>query len=416
MAYSQIRVKILPSIRCFFDKLVHVKVEGLAPHKPVELRSKLVDDRGVIFKASALYKADESGQVDVSRAPSLGGSYTGVEPMGLFWSLAPETLHSKILKKNVLSPTQVKIEALSGDTGELLASETNEREYMTEGMKRIPVQEGRIRGVLFIPPGKGPFPGIVDLYTFGGGLTEPRASLLANKGFVVLALAYLGYMDLPRKAEKLDLEYFEEAVTYLRRQPEVEGPGIGIISISHSGGIALAMSSLLSGISATVCINACNANTVIPLHYKDLVIPPLCPLIENITFLDSGMLDIRDALPDPSLEENRASLYMVERASCQFMFAVSEDDLNWNSGLYAKQAVETLRKHGKKSYELVSYPKAGHFLEVPHMPYCASTFHGAVGMPVVFGGEPKAHSEAQLDLWERVQEFFKSHLVNKSTC
>ncbi|XP_034556131.1 acyl-coenzyme A thioesterase 1 [Notolabrus celidotus] len=416
MAYSQIRLKILPSVRCFFDKLVQVKVEGLAPHRPVELRSKLVDDRGIVFKASAQYKADEAGQVDVSRAPSLGGSYTGVEPMGLFWSLASETPHSKVLKKNVLTPTQVQIEALSGDTGELLASETNEREYMTEGMKRIPVEEGRIRGVLFVPPGKGPFPGIVDLYTFGGGLTEPRASLLANKGFVVLALAYLGYGDLPKKVSKFDLEYFEEAVTYLRRQPQVTGPGIGIISISHSGGIALSMSSFLSGISATICINACNANTVIPLHYKDIVIPPLYPVVENIKFLDSGILDIRDALPDPSLEENRASLIPVERASCQFLFAVSEDDHNWNSMFFAKQAVETLRKHGKKTYELVTYPKAGHFLEVPHMPYCGSTFHRAVGTPVVFGGEPKAHSEAQMDLWERVQEFFKSHLVNKSAC
>lgn len=153
MAYSQIRLKILPSVRCLFDKLVQVKVEGLAPHRPVELRSKLVDDRGVTFKASALYKADETGQVDVSRAPSLGGSYTGVEPMGLFWSMAPETPHNKYVKKNVLSPTVVELEALSGDTGEILASETNERGYMTEGMKRIPVQEGRIRGVLFIPPG-----------------------------------------------------------------------------------------------------------------------------------------------------------------------------------------------------------------------------------------------------------------------
>ena len=153
MGFSQVRLKILPSVRCLFDKLVQVKVEGLAPFKPVELRSRLVDDRGVIFKASALYRADETGQVDVCRAPSLGGSYTGVEPMGLFWSMAPETPHSKLLKKNVLSPTLVELAALSGKTGELLVSESNERGYMTEGMKRIPVREERIRGVLFIPPG-----------------------------------------------------------------------------------------------------------------------------------------------------------------------------------------------------------------------------------------------------------------------
>lgn len=76
--------------------------------------------------------------------------------------------------------------------------------------------------------GKGPFPGIIDLYTFGGGLSEPRASLLANKGYVVLALAYYGYQDLPKKPKMLDLEYFEAAVTYMRVHPEV---GITI----HSG-------------------------------------------------------------------------------------------------------------------------------------------------------------------------------------
>lgn len=74
---------------------------------------------------------------------------------------------------------------------------------------------------IFLSTGKGPFPGIVDLYTLGGGLSEPRACLLANKGFVVLALAYYGYQDLPKNPKNLDLEYFEEAVTYLRSQPEV---------------------------------------------------------------------------------------------------------------------------------------------------------------------------------------------------
>lgn len=415
MACSQIRLRILPSVRCLFDKLVQVKVEGLAPHKEVTLRSKLVDDRGVIFKASALYKADETGQVDVCRAPSLGGSYTGVEPMGLFWAMAPETLHSKFLKKNVLGPIGVEIEALSGETGEVLASETNERGFMTEGMKRVPVKEGRIRGVLFVPPGKGPFPGIVDMYLLGGRLTESRASLLANKGFVVLALAYMGYEDLPSNPYKLDLEYFEEAVTYLRNQPEVKGPGIGIISISHSGGLALSMSSFLSGISATVCINSCNANTVLPVHYRDTVLTPLQPVIENIKTTDSGLLDIRDVLSDPSLEKNRVSLIPIERASCQFLFAVSEDDRNWNSAFFARQAAATLRNHGKENFQVVTYPKAGHILDVPNMPHCPSGYHAAVGTEVMFGGEPRAHAEAQLDLWERVQEFFKSHLDNKGT-
>lgn len=191
---------------------------------------------------------------------------------------------------------------------------------------------------------------------------------------------------------------------------QVSGPGIGIISISHSGTMALAMASFLSGISATVCINSYIGNIVIPLHYKDIVLPPLPPDAKKAKFLDSGLIDIRDISPDPSLEKYKASFIPIERASCQFLFAVSEDDHNWNSALSAQRAAERLRNHGKESFQVVTYPKAGHFLEVPHMPYCPSVFHGAIGTDVVFGGEPKAHAAAQLDLWERVQEFFKTHL------
>ncbi|KAJ8007336.1 hypothetical protein DPEC_G00116470 [Dallia pectoralis] len=407
------RAQILPNPRCFFDESVQVKVDGLSPYQKVELRSTVKDDKGVLFKASALYAADAAGQVDLCRSPSLGGSYTGVEPMGLFWSLKAQTPHSKLSKKDVLDPLMVDIEALHEDTGEVFATETNERRFMTEGMRRIPLSlnEGRIRGVLFIPPGQGPFPAVLDMYILGGGISEIRASLLANNGFVVLALAYFGYQDLPKTIPKFfDLEYFEEAITFLRTHPEVHGPGIGILSISRSGDLALSMSSFLSGISATVCINSCSANILAPLVYKDLVIPPLTPVLENITTTPSGIFNIRDVLPDPETEGNRSSVIPIERSGSTFLFAASEDDQNWNSGFFAKQATARLKNDGKENFEVVTYPGAGHFLEVPYMPHCPSGFHPAVGKEVVFGGEPKAHHEAQLDLWRRIPEFFSKHL------
>ncbi|XP_038818437.1 acyl-coenzyme A thioesterase 1-like [Salvelinus namaycush] len=414
---QQVRVRLLPNPRCFFDEPVHVKVDGLSPHQKVELRSKLRDDKGIIFKASALYSADSTGQVDLCLSPSLGGSYTGVEPMGLFWAMTPETPHRKLLKNNVLSSMMVDIDALHEDTGEILATETIERQFMTEGLRRIPLdmKNGRIRGTLFLPPGPGPFPGVLDVYILGGGISEVRASLLANKGFVVLALAYSGFQDLPKTMPKyFDLEYFEEAITFLRRQPQVQGPGIGILSISKSGELALSMASFLSGISATVWINGCNANVMTPLHYKDLVIPPLMPNLENITLTPAGLLDVRDALPDQITERNRGSVIPIERAGSRFLFVVSEDDRNWNSCLFGQQAAAQLRHHGKDNFEVVTYPRAGHFLEVPYMPHCPSGFHSAVGKVVVFGGEAKAHHEAQLDLWRRVQEFFRTHLKDNS--
>lgn len=59
------------------------------------------------------------------------------------------------------------------------------------------------------------------MYGSGGGLVEYRASLLASRGFVTLALAYMAFEDLPAMPEILELAYFEEAVNFLQKQPQV---------------------------------------------------------------------------------------------------------------------------------------------------------------------------------------------------
>lgn len=226
----------------------------------------------------------------------------------------------------------------------------------------------------------------------------------------MLALAFQGYQDLPKKAEKFDLEYFEEGITFLRQQPEVKGQKIGLISISKSGDLALSMASFLSGISATVWINGCNANTLVPIHYKDICLPPLLWDTGKIKMTPSGLLDIGDVMHDPMSKEYLPCVIPIERATGSFMFIMSEADRNWQSAYYARLACDRLKAHGKNNYELVAYEKAGHFIEVPYMPFCLANYHAAAGQVVYFGGEPKAHSEAQLDAWSKILTFFKKHL------
>ena len=102
---------------------------------------------------------------------SLGGSYSGVEPMGLLWSMKPAPGQRKgvrLLKSDVNKPYVVEVKCYDGHvtphqslaSPRPLSSATFQKWYMADGVKRIPVREGRIRGSLFIPPGDGPFPGM----------------------------------------------------------------------------------------------------------------------------------------------------------------------------------------------------------------------------------------------------------------
>nr|XP_035973730.1 bile acid-CoA:amino acid N-acyltransferase-like [Halichoerus grypus] len=71
------------------DELLDIKVEGLRPRERVTLRASAVSYRGRLFHSLAHYEADGRGGLDLARDPALGGDFTGVEPLGLLWSLTP---------------------------------------------------------------------------------------------------------------------------------------------------------------------------------------------------------------------------------------------------------------------------------------------------------------------------------------
>ena len=97
--------------------------------------------------------------------------------MGLLWSMKPSPGQRKgirMVKSDVTKPYKVVLDCFDGHTDpqessslQSLSSNTFEKGYMADGVKRIPVREGRIRGIIFLPPGDGPFPGAkrkIDVY------------------------------------------------------------------------------------------------------------------------------------------------------------------------------------------------------------------------------------------------------------
>lgn len=65
--------------------------------------------------------------------------------------------------------------------------------------------------------GKGPFPGVIDM--FGGliPIMETRAALLASHGYAALALSYVHMPGLPQKLTDIELTYFEVNFTITRK-------------------------------------------------------------------------------------------------------------------------------------------------------------------------------------------------------
>ncbi|XP_035294864.1 acyl-coenzyme A amino acid N-acyltransferase 2 [Cricetulus griseus] len=400
------------------DEPVSIRATGLPPSQIVTIKATLKDEKENLFQSKAFYKANKAGEVDLERASALGGDYVGVHPMGLFWSLKPKKVFQRLLKKDVMNtPFLITLDLYDyvclqdSATIKPKASQIVQRWFAGPGVQRKQIREGRVRGALFLPPGEGPFPGILDLFGMVGGLVEFRASLLASHGFAVLALAYFAYEDLPDKLLETDLEYFEEAADFLLAHPKIQQPGIGVISTSKGAEIGLAMACYLKQVVATVCINGSSAILDFPLRYRDLVVTAIPRARERIQVHASGAVRFRSFIDDPWNKLNLHSILPVEKAQGWILFIVGENDESLDSKACAQRAMDQLHSHGRSSGRMLAYPGAGHLIEPPYSPCCFASWTFGMPNPLLWGGDPIAHAAAQEHSWREIQKFFRQHLT-----
>ncbi|KAG8512223.1 Acyl-coenzyme A amino acid N-acyltransferase 1 [Galemys pyrenaicus] len=395
------------------DEPVHIQATGLPPSLLVTFKASLTDEKGNLFHSRAFYRANESGELDLNKDAALGGDYVGVQPMGLFWSLKPEKAFKRLLKRDVNSPFCVTLDLYDSlyfqelDMEKPKDSQTVQRWFKAPEVQRVPIRTGRVRGALFLPPGEGPFPGVIDLFGGVGGLVECRAGLLASHGFAALALAYFAYEDLPSELTEVDLDYFEEATNFLLSHPKVQRPGIGVIGVSKGAEIALSMTCFLSQIVATICINGPTWYSQIPHKYRDQVLPPV-PLFPEFFEIDvSGAMKFSNYLD----AQTWLKLLPIEKAQGQILFLASERDECLDSRKAAEKALERLQSHGKSNGRMVTYPGAGHLLEPPYGPLCYASRNPSMPFPVLWGGDPTQHAAAQEHSWAEILKFFRQHVV-----
>ena len=191
---------------------------------------------------------------------------------------------------------------------------------------------------------------------------------------------------------------------------QIKGPGIGLLGISLGADICLSMASFLKNVSATVSINGSGFNGNKTMYYKENCIPPLGHDLRRVKVAFSGLVDIVDIRNDIVGGCENPCMIPIEKAQGPILFIVGQDDHNWRSEFCAQIASERLQAHGKEKPQIISYPGTGHYIEPPYFPMCPASLHKLLDKPVMWGGEPRAHSKAQVDAWKQILTFFTKHL------
>uniref|UniRef100_A0A3B4FWE2 Acyl-coenzyme A thioesterase 1-like n=1 Tax=Pundamilia nyererei TaxID=303518 RepID=A0A3B4FWE2_9CICH len=388
-------LSITPS-RALVDEKFQVLVENLPPGCPVTLHSLHHSEDKDDWEAYGHYVSDHRGVVSVTEDLSFGGTYTGKEPMGLLWSMRPvpgsrEGL--RLRKINVCTPMLVNISVHSGHEDfrdrTPLASALAERWYMAPGVKRIDINKQGVQGTLFIPPGPGPFPTLLDMWGGGVGLLEYRSALLASRGYVSFSLDYLRSEHLSADVE---FKYFETAFNIIRNHPQVIPDRVGILGISLGSMVAFNLTAYSTIIKprCIVCISSNHYHppgTTLKAGFKILSKYVLLTVCHENLMIIQIILDL---------------LVPVGRINCPMLLVNGCDDQNWPTVETAEEVSDALR-HGSQTRGLGS-------TYGPRHPCFSVTV--CFSVILLWGGHTKAHSDAQEDSWRKILSFLQLHLYH----
>ncbi len=411
-----------------WDERVFISCQGLERGERVTVRVSTVDDVGTKWSSSAEYVATGYGVVEPHRQPPASGSYQGVEPWGLFWSMTPADGSHTQFRKSSADPLTYEITAEAG--GSQFGSSEIERIFTAPGVKAISPGQG-IEGVFFTPASGQPSPGVVVLHGTDARVHEELASLLASRGFAALALKYIGGEGQPGELINVPVECVGEAVNWLSDRPEVSS-GVGLLGLSRGGELALLAASHFPKIGAVVSYSgSCVA-------WEGLHSDPRAPGTEPawsfegkpVPFLartDTFSFKIRaiwgsmthrafstrvtysGAMKDQAAVD-RATIE-VEAGDAALLMVAGGRDMVWPSAELSRIAVDRLDSTaGARPHELLLFDNAGHGQGIPYRPSTVRQTVTFAGTMLEFGGTAPDNAHADEESWARTLSFFKDNL------
>lgn len=418
------RIQINPEA-ALVDEPVTIRLTGFQPHEFVTIRAAMnrLFDIEVTAESHATYVTDEQGSIDLAKQKPVSGTYEDIDPMGLLWSM--NMTHMKFPQSDSLieiaEVPSTTVTFTAEANGTVLATAHFERLYQSPNLNIRLLNEDHMYGIFYYRRQSEPSPVIIVLGGGEGGLAPARnfAAVLASRGFSALALSYFKFKDLPDALQEIPLEYFENAMEWIRNQPYVRVSKIGVFGRSKGAELALLLGAAFPQIKAVVASSPhpCVFQGI-PGHsrslpaiasswsYKGNALPyvPFQANDEQMNrYLQIGRLRemYTESIKDSEAVEKAA--IQVEKTGGAVMIIGGEDDAYGPQFLYHDMIESRIRKYNfQYPFESLKYENAGHLIGLPYVPATQTFFNG---------GTPKNNASASADSWNKALKFFGRHLT-----
>lgn len=416
------KIEIQPIESSADRPLNFVRISGLPANRKVFLTAETIDDEGLSWLSLGVFESGDSGLVDLSNQAPCEGTFSVKEPSALLWSMRPNPETGKpipLFRKTVSEPLSVKV--VASVDGEKLAEVVVKRLFVS-GKNEIVREEVNLEGIvgtLFYPDTPGSHPVVVCLSGSGGGIDEPRASLIASRGYAAFTLGYFGLSSLPEELIDIPLEFFERGLDWLTKHESVDTERLAVYGYSKGGELALLLASQFSEIKAVAAFSG-SAYVWQGLHYgrpggswtrndKEFpYVPMKVPFHTMIDIMRKKKVSFRETYEKglASTHDIEPATIKVENTNGPVFLVAGTDDQVWPAADFADSVCERLKEkeHGFPC-ELVKVEGAGHLVGMPFLPAAETA-----GNLLFTCSDIEKSTMAVIDAWESMITFFKKHL------
>ncbi|CAL2043236.1 unnamed protein product [Caenorhabditis brenneri] len=398
----------IDKIDSLLSEKVYISASGLEKIRCYKFQLIFHSQHGKLF-SYCVVQSDENGSIDLARDKPIRGTYHEVDPMGLFLSiqLSDDLPYGYFLSNNQAKPFYYTLKLIS-DSEDILDQVNLRKRFIHPSINQIKVNQQGLHGIIFKPPGPGPFPCIIDIPPITGFIMKANSAVFASEGFLVYTFATYSKNE-QGDLHDVELEDFLKHIEFVKSLPYCSGK-IGLFGFSFGGTVANYLASKLTVISAVVCVNSLQSFLKPAYVMKEYGKPIDCEHLDSsLDVKINGVINQRASFAEAfrRLRPETSIKWEQIPQSTSFRVVGALDDWLFCGAANSMYLRSQLQETGHNvEVELVP---AGHFLSVPYFPH-QSWAYSMLNFHVGFGGECMLAAKSQEKVWENHLKFFKKNL------